>query len=87
MVTLTHMTPQKMDYMVFNSNQSNILYKIIQQLMDKLFFAGELVVKAQYFFSNQENTNCHQKQQPLQQTIIVPTRKIIHPRLDVIIIR
>ena len=35
----------------------------------------------------QENTNWYWKQQPLQQTIIVPTRTILHPRLDVIIIR
>ena len=49
--------------------------------------AGELVVKAQYLCSMQENTNWYWKQQPLQQTIIVPTRTILHPRLDVIIIR
>ena len=35
----------------------------------------------------QENTNWYWKQQPLQQTIIVPTRKILNPRLDVITIR
>ena len=35
----------------------------------------------------QENTNWYWKQQPLQQTIILPTCKIIHPRLEVIIIR
>ena len=49
--------------------------------------AGELVVKAQYLCSMQENTNWYWKQQPLQQTIIVPTRTILHPRLEVIIIR
>ena len=35
----------------------------------------------------QENTNWYWKQQPLQQTIIAPTLTIIHPCLDVIIIR
>ena len=35
----------------------------------------------------QENTNWCWKQQPLQHTIIVPTRTITHPRLEVIIIR
>ena len=35
----------------------------------------------------QENTNCYRKQQPLQRTIIVPTRTIPHPRLYFIIIR
>ena len=48
---------------------------------------GELVVKAKYLCSVQENTNWYWKQQPLQQTIIVPTRTILHPRLEVIIIR
>ena len=49
--------------------------------------ACKLVVKAQYIFSMQENTNCYRKQQPLQQTIIFPSLTILHPRLDVIIIR
>ena len=35
----------------------------------------------------QENNNWYRKQQPLQHTIIVPTRTIIHPRIEVIIIR
>ena len=35
----------------------------------------------------QENTNLYWKQQPLQQTIIVPKRTIIHPHLGVIRIR
>ena len=48
---------------------------------------GELIFKAQYFCSMQENTNFYWKQQPLRQTIIVTTRKILHPRLNVIIIR
>ena len=34
-----------------------------------------------------EITNWYWKQQALQQTIIFPTRKILHPRLYVIIIR
>ena len=33
------------------------------------------------------NTNKCWKQPPLQQNIIVPTRIILHPRLDVIIIK
>ena len=48
---------------------------------------GELVVKAQYICSVQENTNWFWKQQPLQQTIIVLTHTIRHHCLDVIIIR
>ena len=34
----------------------------------------------------QENTNWYWKQQPLQHTIVVPTRTILHPCLDVITI-
>ena len=49
--------------------------------------AGELVIKAQYLCSIQENTNWYWKQQPLEQTIIVTTRTILQPRLDVIKIR
>ena len=45
--------------------------------------SGKLVVKAQYLCSVQENTNWYWKQQPLQQTIIVPTRTILRPCLDV----
>ena len=53
----------------------------------QLISSGELVVKAQYLCSMQKNTNCYWKQQPLQQTIIVSTRTILHPRLGVIVIR
>ena len=49
--------------------------------------AGELVVKVQCIFSMQENTNLYWKQQPLQYTIMVPTRTVFHPCLDVITIR
>ena len=35
----------------------------------------------------QENTNWYWKQQPLRHTTIVPTRTILHPRLDIITIR
>ena len=53
----------------------------------QVIYADELVVKAKYIFSMQENTNWYWKKQPLQQTIIVPTHTIIHPRLDSITIR
>ena len=49
--------------------------------------AGELFVKAQYLNSKQEKPNWYWKQQPLQQTIIVPTRIIIHQCLEVTTIR
>ena len=53
----------------------------------QVMYDGELVVKAQYLCSMQENTNWYWKQQTLQHNIIVPTRTILHPHLDVIIIR
>ena len=34
----------------------------------------------------QENTNWYWKQQPLQNTIVVPTRTVFHPSLEFIII-
>ena len=56
------------------------------QIYGQVIYAGELVVKTQYIFSIQENSNCYWKQQSLQQNIIVPTRTIIHPCLGVVII-
>ena len=53
---------------------------------EQVISAGELVVREQYLCSIQENTNWYWRQQPLQQTIIFPTRTILHPRLDVITI-
>ena len=70
-----------MDSMLFDSSQGHIRYKIIQQFMDKVISAGEFFFKAQYICSMQENTD-----QPLQQTIIVPTCTILNPCINVIII-
>ena len=53
----------------------------------QVIFAGELVGREQYICYMQENSDCYWKQQPLQQTIIVPTCIILHPRLNVVIIR
>ena len=47
-------------------------------------YVGELVVKAQYLFSVQKNTYWYWEQHPLHHNIIVSTRIIIHPRLDVV---
>ena len=81
-----------------NDNTSNLFY-VIQFISEsytlqnnttidgQLIYSDELVFKAQYFFSMQENTDWYWKQQPLQQTVIVPTCTILHPRLDAIIIR
>ena len=53
----------------------------------QVIYDDELVVKAQYICSMQESINWYWKQQPLKQTIIVPTHIILHPRLYLIIIR
>ena len=57
------------------------------QIDGQVISSGELVFKTQYLCSVQENTNWYWKQQPMQQTIIFPTHKIPHIRLDVFIIR
>ena len=49
----------------------------------KIISAVLLVVKSQYLCSMKENYNWYWKQQSLQQNIVVPTRTIIHPYLDV----
>ena len=57
------------------------------QIDRQVISADELFFKAQYLCSMQENTNCYWKQYSLQQTIIVFTHTILHPCLDVFIIR
>ena len=53
----------------------------------KMISSGELVVKAQYICSMQENTNWYWEKQSLQQNIMVPTRTILHPCIDVVRIK
>ena len=50
----------------------------------QIITAGELVVKSQYLCSVQDSANWYWGQHQLQQAIIVPTRIIIHPHLDVV---
>ena len=52
----------------------------------QIISTGELVFKAQYLCSMQVNTNWYLEQQSLQQTIIVKTRTIMYPCLDVVVI-
>ena len=49
----------------------------------KIITAGESFVKAKYLSSVQDITNWYWEHHPKQQAIIVPTRTIIHTRLDV----
>ena len=86
MVPSTQMTPQQMDFILFNSSQRHIRYKIIQQLMEKLLLLVN-VLPRHNMFSPCKKTRFGIGEKLLRQTIIVPTRTIIHPRLDVIIIR
>ena len=44
---------------------------------------SDLVVKAQHLCSMQGKNHWYLEQQPLQQTIIVPTSTILHPFLDI----
>ena len=50
----------------------------------KIITAGKLVVKAQYLCSMQVDTNWCWNQHPQQHCITVPTRTILHPRLEII---
>ena len=53
----------------------------------KVINAGELVVKAQYILSMKDNSDWYWEKHPLQHTIILPTHTILHPRLDVVVIK
>ena len=52
----------------------------------KIITAGELVVKAKYICSMQIDTNWYWNQQPKHHVVTVPTRKILHPELEVNVI-
>ena len=49
----------------------------------QIITAGELVVKAQYICSIQIETNWYWNKQSKKNVITVPTRKILHPQLEV----
>ena len=49
----------------------------------KIITAGELVVKAQYIFSMKVDTDWYWNQHTQQHVITVPTRKILHPQLEI----
>ena len=49
----------------------------------QIITAGKLVVKPQYLCSMQVDTNWYWVQHPQDHVITVPTRTIIHPRLEV----
>ena len=49
----------------------------------QIITAGELVVKEKYLCSMQVDTNWYWNQHPQHHVTTVPTRTIIHPRLEV----
>ena len=49
----------------------------------QIITSGELVVKAEYFCYMQIYTNWYCNQQPKHHVITVPTRTILHPKLEV----
>ena len=51
--------------------------------MKKIITAGELVVKAQYIFSMQVDTNWYWNQHPQQHVLTSPTHTILHPQHEV----
>ena len=52
----------------------------------KIITDGKLVVKALYLCSMKVDTNWYWNQQPKHHVITVPTRKILHPQLEVNIV-
>ena len=50
----------------------------------QIISAGELVVKVQYLSCVKEKTYCYWGQKRHQQSIIAPTRTLLHPFLDVL---
>ena len=50
----------------------------------EIITTGELVVKVQYLCSIPDSNNWYWEQHPQKHAIIVPTRTILHPRLDVV---
>ena len=52
----------------------------------KIITAGELVVKAKYLCYIEIDTNWYWNQQPKHHVITVPTRTILHPKLEVDVI-
>ena len=52
----------------------------------QIITAGEFVFKAQYLCSMQIDTNWYWNQQPKHHVITVPTRTILHPKLEVNVI-
>ena len=53
----------------------------------QIITSGELVVKEKYLCSMQIDTNWYWNQQPKHHVITVPTRKILHPKLEVNTVR
>ena len=82
----THETTTSGFYVIQLISEAYTLHNIAQ-IYGQVISSGELVFKAQYICSMQENANWYYKQQSLKQTIMVPTRTIIHQRLYVEIIR
>ena len=76
------LTHQPTVFMLSCSQQGHIHYKN-QIFYGHIITAGELVVKAKYLCSMQIDTNWYCNQQPKHHVITVPTRKILHPQLEV----
>ena len=87
MVPLTHMTTTTNGLYVIQFISEAYKLQNNTKIDRQVIFSGELVVKAQYISSIQENANSYWKQQSLKHTIIIPTHKIIHRRLNIVIIR
>ena len=83
METLTQLVQQPMNFMLLCSNQKNILQDNTT-IDGQIITADKLVAKAQYLCSMQVDNDWYCNQHPQQHVITVPTRTIVHPRLEVI---
>ena len=69
-------------FIMFTSESYTLQYNTT--IDGKIINAGELVLKAQYPCSVQVDTNWYWNQHPQQHVVTFTTRKILHPRLEVI---
>ena len=73
--------------MLLNLSSRYTLYRKTQHVMEFFSFSSELVVQDQYSSCMQENKSWYWEQKQKQQFIIFPTRTILHPYLDIMVVK
>ena len=80
-INTTGITTNEFYVIMFTSEKCTLQDNTI--IHKQIITAGGLVVKAQYIFSMQVDTNWYWNQHHQHHVIIVPTHTIIHPQLEV----